>query len=863
MSGGGHQASFQGFGKGNGRQQTMQMRGGSSASSSSSSMSSNTTRLPSGMMASSYSSSSSSSSGPCQIGQGLLGENAGSVASALAATMEAASKAAAAGQGQQMTVTTETSTSQVPSLSDGTSQMMTTVTTRKMSMSSGGTMGTIAEMPPFPGSMQGSTHLASPVSSANIQELNRIHKAGNADVSRFTTEDFGMCHRHLSDSVTLSRFRSKNNNQKGENGDKRDNMIKLAERIMNTVLQAESFAEVNVLMNLRELSAIGRVDRISCQFAKIATEKGFADFFATVWLKLNQIDIKDQLTYPGQYIAVNLLLDATQRFTEVNQALCKDMGRRCLPALLSILNDPFYSCDALNGDDEQTRWMSRKEFLKKIFSIICNCLRNYPDNREVLRMHNAASYIQTFLESNSYVLRAKALNILAYIVTEDENDKLNTSPKNAEFMVNVLQSTLADDKEKSDHYSPNTDHFAIEVVEAIQHLAANDGNKRKFVQAGILPHLGSLIDGWDDERKEALQTLWILSFNQDNKEDIKKEKKCMEAVQRLAQNEASSRQCQSILWNVGALTSDQLAKQGAINGKGQTAGKGSTSSNGGKQSLTNYVMLSYQWDVQREILAVNELLKANGFEVWIDVEQMGGSTLEAMAHAVENAAVVVLCFSEKYKDSPACRTEAEYTYKLRKPVVPLKMQNGYDPNGWLGAMLGTKFYIEMYKLDLVDKNGHLLIRELANRGCKSSGDGGGSKAVAGKTSSDEDKSGETDESNGLPAGVVPVEKSPEAAHHRANGGFAGVPTTSWKGLAPVCSSNVIKWTNQQALYWIEENGFPRLTPWFKGWDGEDLLGLKEMSISAPLVFYRKMESEFGLKKTLELVRFKRLLDKII
>ena len=34
----------------------------------------------------------------------------------------------------------------------------------------------------------------------------------------------------------------------------------------------------------------------------------------------------------------------------------------------------------------------------------------------------------------------------------------------------------------------------------------------------------------------------------------------------------------------------------------------------------------------------------------------GGSTLEAMADAVENAAVVILCFSEKYKESPACRT---------------------------------------------------------------------------------------------------------------------------------------------------------------------------------------------------------------
>ena len=45
---------------------------------------------------------------------------------------------------------------------------------------------------------------------------------------------------------------------------------------------------------------------------------------------------------------------------------------------------------------------------------------------------------------------------------------------------------------------------------------------------------------------------------------------------------------------------------------------------------------------------------------------MGGSTLEAMASAVENAAVVLIGLSEKYKLSPNCRTEAEYTFQLRK-----------------------------------------------------------------------------------------------------------------------------------------------------------------------------------------------------
>jgi len=39
----------------------------------------------------------------------------------------------------------------------------------------------------------------------------------------------------------------------------------------------------------------------------------------------------------------------------------------------------------------------------------------------------------------------------------------------------------------------------------------------------------------------------------------------------------------------------------------------------------------------------------------MDIDQMGGSTLQAMAEAVENAKVVLLCMSQKYKNSPNCR----------------------------------------------------------------------------------------------------------------------------------------------------------------------------------------------------------------
>ena len=36
--------------------------------------------------------------------------------------------------------------------------------------------------------------------------------------------------------------------------------------------------------------------------------------------------------------------------------------------------------------------------------------------------------------------------------------------------------------------------------------------------------------------------------------------------------------------------------------------------------------------------------------------------------------------------------EANYAYKLKRPIIPLLMEEGYDPDGWLGIILGTKLY---------------------------------------------------------------------------------------------------------------------------------------------------------------------------
>lgn len=38
--------------------------------------------------------------------------------------------------------------------------------------------------------------------------------------------------------------------------------------------------------------------------------------------------------------------------------------------------------------------------------------------------------------------------------------------------------------------------------------------------------------------------------------------------------------------------------------------------------------------------------------------------------------------------------EAEYAFQKNKKIIPLKMERGYNPDGWLGFICGAKLYYE-------------------------------------------------------------------------------------------------------------------------------------------------------------------------
>jgi hypothetical protein len=100
-----------------------------------------------------------------------------------------------------------------------------------------------------------------------------------------------------------------------------------------------------------------------------------------------------------------------------------------------------------------------------------------------------------------------------------------------------------------------------------------------------------------------------------------------------------------------------------------------------------------------------------------------------MASAIENSFVVLMAINEEYYHSRYCRlgkfinsflfflenffffSEAEYSVEQNKASIPMIMQSGYKPSGWLGIINGSKLHIDFSKLSF-DEAFQLLVREI-------------------------------------------------------------------------------------------------------------------------------------------------------
>ncbi len=122
-------------------------------------------------------------------------------------------------------------------------------------------------------------------------------------------------------------------------------------------------------------------------------------------------------------------------------------------------------------------------------------------------------------------------------------------------------------------------------------------------------------------------------------------------------------------------------------------------------------MISYNHDSKSLCLDIYNCLANDGYNVWIDLEQMHGSILVAMAQGVDDSDIILYCVTEKYSQSLNCQKEAEYAFIQQKIMIPLLLQSKYKPTGWLGLLLGASLYIDFTKNDFT-QNYEKLKREI-------------------------------------------------------------------------------------------------------------------------------------------------------
>ena len=106
------------------------------------------------------------------------------------------------------------------------------------------------------------------------------------------------------------------------------------------------------------------------------------------------------------------------------------------------------------------------------------------------------------------------------------------------------------------------------------------------------------------------------------------------------------------------------------------------------------LMISYCYE-DREIVKrlYQRLMESKSYRISFTTDKSKLLEPRVMATAVEGSTIVLMCFSNQYRNSYTCRLEVEYAVKRHRPIVPVKLSE-YEPTGWVESVVGMKIPID-------------------------------------------------------------------------------------------------------------------------------------------------------------------------
>ena len=253
------------------------------------------------------------------------------------------------------------------------------------------------------------------------------------------------------------------------------------------------------------------------KFAKKLTEHGFVEVCQKMW----KMHLNEEVFQLGEDDRLWKTVNGASRIMWNMIDKSTDMSERVVQAnlhadILKYLSTESFKLNLLQRDK------SRRRVVRNFLSILHDVVRRATGARNALRGCRAIEILQPFRKfTENREISFYALVVQAYIVKEDENEHLNSDIEIFKFLVELLDAAIRH------AYQYGLEFSVVEVLEVINKLAVNDGNKQRIVEAGALPYYVKLLqpDRRQAEQKKAAHGLWILGFK--CRDAVRKEPGCI------------------------------------------------------------------------------------------------------------------------------------------------------------------------------------------------------------------------------------------------------------------------------------------------------------------------------------------------
>lgn len=241
-----------------------------------------------------------------------------------------------------------------------------------------------------------------------------------------------------------------------------------------------------------------------------------------------------------------------------------------------------------------------------------------------------------------YLFKIFKLNIVVKIQFDEDDDE--------------VQEVIFYSSEKNEEWN------LIELLEALYHMSVNDNIKmdiyKTYSMRDILKKI--IYKGNEIEKKFSLKLLYQLCFDEEIAEDVAKQEDLVNFILDYSQQEHDDKKmqpskgtfksCNGIMWMIQK--TDTGKSQNRLVNKFER--KKSVISIEEKDAISDleddlikkrpnkkapparrHIMISYNRESRDICLEIKAQLQTMGYSVWIDVDDIRGSSLESMAEAIE------------------------------------------------------------------------------------------------------------------------------------------------------------------------------------------------------------------------------------